>query len=67
MMRLSLAQAVKENRLPEFISQQESLGVGAINRSEFDSVVKEAVTQPQSQDRTSGSPVRGGSSGKKTR
>jgi hypothetical protein len=67
MMRLSLAQAVKENRLPEFISQQESMGVGAINRSEFDSVVEAAVTQPQSQGQTSGSPAHGGSSGKKTR
>ena len=64
-MILSLADAKKRGKIQEFVAQQESRCVGPIAVKAFDAIVKEAAMQPQSQDQTSGSRARGGSSGKK--
>ena len=61
--RLSLTKARKLDRLDDFTRQQEAL-YGPINPRQFDLTVKKAVTEPKSQGQTSGSRVRGGSSGK---
>ncbi len=65
--RLRLSEALKNGQLQEFISQQEALKVPSISKDELGKLVKAAVTTPPPQDQTSGSPVRGGSTGKKTR
>ena len=65
--RLRLSEALKNGRLQEFISQQEALKVPSISKDEFGKLVKAAVTTPPPQGQTSGSRVRGGSAGKKTR
>ena len=64
---LTLSEAQKSGRLPEFIDQEETRGVGPANQKQFDAAVKRLATPPRSEDRTSRSPARGGSSGKKTR
>lgn len=64
---LTLATAIKEGRLQEFIAQEEARGIGAIARAELDRALGDVVRAPQSKGRTSRSPSRGGSSGKRTR
>ena len=64
---LSLKDALKNNRLKEFIAHAEAAGVAAANASLFTSAIKKIVKSPKQQDQTSGSPLRDGSSGKKTR
>ena len=64
---LSLAEAVRTDRLREFIAQEERRGIGPANQKQFDRAVKALATRPQSEDRTSRSRGRGGSSGTKTR
>lgn len=64
---LTLADAVKSGRLTEFIAQEEQRGVGPINRAALDRAVAKIVKAPQSIGRTSRSPSRDGSSGKRTR
>jgi len=64
---LTLAQAIASNRLDEFIVQEESRGVGPIDRVEFDALTAALVKAPQSEDQTSHSASDDGSSGKKTR
>lgn len=60
---LTLAEALKTNRLEEFIAQAEAAGMAPADRAKFDAMVK-SVTTPQPEDRTSRSPARGGSRGK---
>ncbi len=63
---VSLAEALKTGRLPEFIAQEEARGIGPIDRAEFDALLKDAVTKaPQSKGRTSRSSSGDGSSGMK--
>ena len=64
---MTLVEALKSGRLSEFISEQELFGFGKANKKQFDTVIKQAVKERPPQDQTSGSPVRGGSGGKKTR
>jgi hypothetical protein len=61
--RLTLQDALKFNRLDDFIAQAEADGVAAADRDLFDAVMGR-VTAPQPEGQTSRSPVRGGSRGK---
>lgn len=60
---LSLTKAIKTGRIQEFIAQEEARGVGPINKDELDALIEEAVKSKRSEDRTSRSHGRGGSSG----
>lgn len=64
---LSLAEAIKTGRLAEFIRQQEAAGVGPISQADFDAAASEVIKHETRSDRTSRSPSRGGSTGKRTR
>jgi hypothetical protein len=64
---LSLSSAVRDKKLPEFINQEETRGVGSIYHAQFDDVIAALVKAPQSKDQTSRSPSRDGSTGKRTR
>ena len=64
---LTLSQARKIGLLQQFANQQEHAGIGPINPKNFDHLVKAAATALPPQDQTSGSRVRGGSTGKKIR
>lgn len=63
--QLTLADAVKQERLQEFIAQEEARGVGPINRAEFDALLGRAATAPQSKDQTSRSSSADGSTGRR--
>lgn len=60
---ITLATAIAENRLPEFIAQAEAEGVGPADRSQFEAMVGR-VTAPQPEGQTSRSPARGSTRGK---
>jgi len=60
---LSLSEAIKSGRLPEFIAQEEAAGRDGDPRA-FDRLVETAVKPLRSADRTSRSPSGDGSSGK---
>ena len=62
--RLTLVEALKADRLDEFVAQAEAEGIGPTNVADFDEAVRRLATQPQSEGRTSRSASRGGSSGK---
>jgi hypothetical protein len=64
---ITLAEAIKTGRLDEFAAQEEARGVGPIGRGAFGSLLGKAVKAPQSEDQTSHSPLRDGSTGKRTR
>lgn len=64
---LTLSEAVKSERLQEFIAQEEARGIGPINRAEFDALTADLVKAQQSKDQTSRSASGDGSTGKKTR
>jgi hypothetical protein len=64
---ITLSAAQKQNRLSEFIEQEESRGISSVERAEFDAAIAALVKAPQSKDQTSRSPLPGGSSGKRTR
>lgn len=63
-MTLTLAKAISEGRLDEFVAQEEARGVGPISEAKFDETASTVIRAPQSGDQTSGSPRRDGSSGK---
>lgn len=63
-MNLSLMQALNEDRLEDFIAQEEARGVGPISEAEFDLTASAVIKTPQPDDQTSGSPRRDGSRGK---
>jgi len=63
-MTLSLMEALSEDKLDEFISGQETRGVGPISEAEFDETASTVIKAPLSDDQTSRSPRRGGSPGK---
>jgi hypothetical protein len=65
--RLTLFEAVRENHLQEFIAQEESRGVGPIDRETFDALAAALVKAPQSKDQTSHSSSGDDSTGKRTR
>jgi hypothetical protein len=59
---LSLAEATKTGRLQEFIAQEETRGIGPINRADYDAATTALIKSPQSKDRTSRSSSDDGSS-----
>lgn len=61
---LSLTEAIRENRLQEFIAQEEARVVGPIIEAEFNETASTVIRTPQSGDQTSGSPRRDGLRGK---
>ena len=64
---LTLQEAIKFNRLDDFIAQSEAEGVSSASEAEFEKTIKRVVKAPPPQGRTSGYRARGGSNGKKTR
>jgi hypothetical protein len=64
---LTLAEAIRERRLADFVAQEEARGVGPIDRDAFDALAAALVKAPQSEGRTSHSSSGDGSSGTKTR
>jgi hypothetical protein len=50
---LSLTEAVKSNRLQEFIEQEEARGIGPIDRADFDFALGKVIKAPRSKNRTS--------------
>ena len=64
---LTLAQAMKDGRLQEFIAQEEAQGRGPIDRPEFDRAASGLIKAPPPKDRTSRSASVGSSTGKRTR
>lgn len=63
-MNISLMQALNEDRLEDFIAQEEGRGVGPISEAEFNAAASAVIRTSQSDDQTSGSPRRDGSRGK---
>lgn len=63
MTRLTLAQAIAEDRLQDFAAQAEADGVGPADRRQFDAMVGR-ITAPRPEGQTSRSPARGASRGK---
>jgi len=66
-MTLSLSEAIRDDRLEDFIAQEEARGVGSANSAEVMQVIEAVARPPQSEDRTSRSPSRDGSNGKRIR
>lgn len=61
---LTLSEAIKTDRLTDFIAQEEARGVGPIEREELDAAIKRLATiPPKSEDQTSRSSSDDGSSG----
>lgn len=67
MTSISLHQAISSGQLEKFIAQEESRGVGPVDRGAFDDLTAALVKAPQAEDQTSHSACGDGSSGKKTR
>lgn len=62
---ITLSEAIKHDRLSEFIAQEEKRDVGPANRRDVEAAIKKLSTTPhQSEDRTSRSSSRGDSNGK---
>ena len=61
---ISLKQAIAEHRLDEFIGQQEQQGIGPGSEPGTYALLREAAKPQRSEDQTSRSPSRGGSTGK---
>lgn len=51
-MNLSLMQALNEDRLEDFIKQQEDSGVEPVRESDFDNVTETVIKSEQSKDQT---------------
>lgn len=64
---LSLAEAIRSDRLADFIAQEEARGIGPIDRGDLDREIAALIKEQQSEGQTSRSASRDGSSGKKTR
>lgn len=63
MSRLSLSEAIRTDRLPDFIAQEDAAGRTG-DPEAFERLVATAVKPPRSADRTSRSPSADGSRGK---
>lgn len=55
-MIMSLSEAVREDKLAEFIAQEEARGIGPADEAPFLAVVRGAAKAPRSEDQTSRSP-----------
>lgn len=64
MTALSLSEAIKANRLSDFIAQEEARGVGPALPADLDRALSRLIKAPKSGDQTSRSDERGGSTGK---
>lgn len=64
---INLKEAIAEGRLDEFVQQAEASGVGPISQADFDAAATKVIKSGQSEDQTSRSVSRGGSTGKRTR
>lgn len=64
---VTLTEALKLDRLADFIAQEEARGVGAADKADLDRALEALIKQPQSEDRTSRSASPDGSTGKRTR
>ena len=62
MITVTLAEALRHDRLADFIEQEEARGIGPIARSDFDALTATLVKAPQSKGRTSRSASAGNSS-----
>ena len=62
--QLTLNEALRLNRLADFIAQAEAQGVAAADEAEFERLLGRVVKAPQPSGRTSRSRGRGGSRGK---
>lgn len=60
-MILSLMDAISQDRLDDFIDQEEKRGVRPVFEAEFDEIASTVIKTPQLDDQTSHSPRRGGS------
>jgi hypothetical protein len=61
---LTLQEARRLGKIAEFAEQEEGRGVGAVLASDYNRALEALIKAPQSEDQTSRSPSRGGSSGK---
>lgn len=61
---LTLAEALRTDRLADFIAQAEAEGVAAADEEAFERLLGHVVKVPQPAGQTSRSPARGGSRGK---
>lgn len=61
---LTLRDAIRDDRLSEFIAQEEARGVGPTDLQKFADALETTIKQPQSEDQTSRSASRDGSRGK---
>jgi hypothetical protein len=64
---LSLKKAIQQDRLPEFVAQQEAAGLPPADPKAFEVVVSAAVKAKPAARRTSGSHTADGSTGSRTR
>lgn len=55
---LTLAEAIEQDRLPEFAAQAEADGIGPADRAQFEALVG-TLTAPQPEDQTSRSRAHG--------
>jgi hypothetical protein len=44
---ITLSEAIRSGRLPEFIEQEERRGIGPANQKDFDHALKPLATQPR--------------------
>lgn len=66
-MILSLAAAIREDLLQEFIAQEEARGVGPALKADLDSALARLIKPEKSEDQTSRSASFDGSTGRRTR
>jgi hypothetical protein len=65
MLRLTLSEALRRDRLDDFIAQEEARGIGPADRRKLDATIKKLATTPlKSNGRTSRSTSAGGSRGR---
>ena len=62
--KLTLSAALETDRLEAFIAQVEADGVGSVDERELMEALRATIKPPRSEDRTSRSPSRDGSTGK---
>lgn len=61
---MTLAEAIKTDRLEDFVRQQEAAGVGPATEADFLSAASKVIKHETRSDRTSRSASRDGSTGK---
>jgi hypothetical protein len=61
MLRLTLSEAIKTQRLQDFIAQEQTRGVGPADTVQLEAVIRALATQPQSENQTSHSSSADGS------